>query len=123
MTVGLTYIELEHAQPNEHVVLLGVVDRRGRYSNTKPTICSSRGQCRCGSISSKAKPVFFAVFDSLVASTTHPGAQNSRSGRFCVNDDDNNDNDNRRTKTISLVPRLSPSSFLVDTERVISVRT
>ena len=38
----LTYniIELEHAQPNQHVVLLGVVDRRGRYSNTytKPNI-------------------------------------------------------------------------------------
>ena len=46
----------EHAQPNQHVVLLGVVDRRGRYSNTKPTICSSRGQCR--TISSKPKPVF-----------------------------------------------------------------
>ena len=29
---------LEHARPNQHVVLLGVVDRRGRYSNTKPTI-------------------------------------------------------------------------------------
>ena len=33
-----------------------MVDRRGRYSNTKPTICSSCGQC-C-SISSKVKPVF-----------------------------------------------------------------
>ena len=32
---------------------------------------------------------FFAVFDSLVAITTHPGAQNSRSGPFRVNDDDN----------------------------------
>ena len=47
------YIELEHAQLNQHVVLLGVVDRRGQYSNTKPTICS---QCR--SILSKLKPVF-----------------------------------------------------------------
>ena len=92
-----TYIELEHAQPNQHVVLLGVVDRRGRYSNTKPTICSSRGQC-C-TISSKPKPVF-AVFDSLVAITTHPGAQNSRSGRFRVND-----NNNRRTKRL-LYPLL-----------------
>ena len=92
----LTYIELEHAQPNQHVVLLGVVDRHGPYSNTKPTICSSRGQCR--SISSKAKLVFFAVFDSLVAITTHPGAQNSRSGRF-------RGNDNRRTKRL-LYPLL-----------------
>ena len=30
---------------------------------------------------------FFAVFDSLVTITTHPGGQNSRSGRFRVNDD------------------------------------
>ena len=37
----------------------GVVDRRGRYTNTKPTICSSRGQCR--SISSKATPVWSAL--------------------------------------------------------------
>ena len=34
----LTYIELEHAQPNLHLVLLGVVDRRGRYSNIKPQL-------------------------------------------------------------------------------------
>ena len=46
---------------------------------------------------------FFAVFDSLVAITTHPGAQNSRSGRFRVNDDD--DDDNRRTKRL-LYPLL-----------------
>ena len=46
---------------------------------------------------------FFAVFDSLVAITTHPGAKNSRSGRFRVNDDDDNDNNNnnnRRTKRL-----------------------
>ena len=47
---------------------------------------------------------FFAVFDSMVAITTHPGAQNSRSGRFRVNDDDDDDNDNdnnnRRTKRL-----------------------
>ena len=42
---------------------------------------------------------FFVVFDSLVAITTHPGAQNSRSGRFRVNDD------NRRTKRL-LYPLL-----------------
>ena len=32
----------------------------------------------------QAKPsqFFFAIFDSLVAITTHPGAQNSRSGSF-----------------------------------------
>ena len=42
---------------------------------------------------------FFAVFDSLVAITTHPGAQNSRSGRFRVNDDNDNDN-NRRTQRL-----------------------
>ena len=50
---------------------------------------------------------FFAVFDSLVASTTHTGAQNSRSGRFRVNDDDDDDNDNnnRRTKRL-LYPLL-----------------
>ena len=88
----LTYIELEHAQLNQHMLFLGVIDRRGRYSNTKPTICSFRGQCR--SISSKAKPVF-AVFDSLVAIATNPGAQNSRSGRFRVKD-----NDNSRTKRL-----------------------
>ena len=39
---------------------------------------------------------FFAVFDSLGVITTHIGAQNSRSGRFRVNDD----NDNRRTKRL-----------------------
>ena len=33
---------------------------------------------------------FFAVFVSLVAITTHPIAQNSRSGRFRVDDDNNN---------------------------------
>ena len=70
--------------------------------DTKPTICSSRGQCR--TISSKPKPVFFAVFDSLVAITTHPGVQNSRSGRFRVNDDDDDDN-NRQTKRL-LYPLL-----------------
>ena len=47
---------------------------------------------------------FLADFDSLVASTTHLGAQNSRSGRFRVNDDDDND-DNRRTKRL-LYPLL-----------------
>ena len=45
---------------------------------------------------------FFAVFDSLVAITTHSGAQNLRSGRFRVNDDDA---DNRRTKRL-LYPLL-----------------
>ena len=44
---------------------------------------------------------FFAVFDSLVAIITHLGAQNSRSGRFRVNDNDNN----RRTKRL-LYPLL-----------------
>ena len=43
---------------------------------------------------------FFAVFDSLVAITTHPGASNSRSGRFRVND-----NNNRRTNRL-LYPLL-----------------
>ena len=47
---------------------------------------------------------FFAVFDSLVVSTTLTGAQNSRSGRFRVNDDDDDD-DNRRTKRL-LYPLL-----------------
>ena len=42
------------------------------------------------------------VFDSLVAITTHPGTQNSRSGRFRVNDDDDN---NRRTERL-LYPLL-----------------
>ena len=45
---------------------------------------------------------FFAVFDSLVAITTHTGAQNTRSGRFRVNDDDNDNNNNRRTKRLLL---------------------
>ena len=49
---------------------------------------------------------FFAVFDSLIAITTHPGAQNSRSGRFRVNDDDK---DNRRTKRL-LNPSLCMSA-------------
>ena len=31
---------------------------------------------------------FFAIFDSLVAITTHPGAQNSRSGSFGADNDD-----------------------------------
>ena len=38
----------------------------------------------------QAKPsqFFFAIFDSLVAITTHPGAQNSRSGSFGADNDD-----------------------------------
>ena len=28
----LAYIELEHAQPNQHMVLLSVVNRRGQYN-------------------------------------------------------------------------------------------
>ena len=37
----------------------------------------------------QAKPSqFFAIFDSLVAITTHPGAQNSRSGSFGADNDD-----------------------------------
>ena len=47
----------------------------------------------------QTQPVF-AVFDSLVAITTHPGAQNSRSGRFRVNDDNDNNDNNRRTKRL-----------------------
>ena len=39
---SMTYIELEHAQLNQHVVLLGVVNRRGRH---KLMICSARGKC------------------------------------------------------------------------------
>ena len=36
----------------------------------------------------QAKPSqFFAIFDSLVAITTHPGAQNSRSGSFGADND------------------------------------
>ena len=50
-------------QPNQHVVLLGVVDRRGQHSKQNPTICSSRGQCRF--ISSQVKLVFFIVWSPL----------------------------------------------------------
>ena len=38
----LTYIVLEHAQSSRHIVLLGVVNRRGRYNCT---ICSAHGEC------------------------------------------------------------------------------
>ena len=31
---------------------------------------------------------FFAIFDNLVAITTHPGVQNSRSGSFGADNDD-----------------------------------
>ena len=83
----LTYIELEHAQPNQHMVLLGVLDRRGATQN-QPFVALVASVVPFQTKSS----LFLAVFDSLVAITTHPGAQNSRSGRFRVNNGDNNNN-------------------------------
>ena len=51
----------------------------------------------------QAKPSqFFSIFDSLVAITTHPGAQNSRSGSFGAD----NDNAGQMDKPIAL-PRFA----------------
>ena len=43
-TLAYIYIELEHAQPNQHMVLLGVVYRRGRYNGRISWICSAHGE-------------------------------------------------------------------------------
>ena len=65
----LTYIELEYAQSNQHILLLGrVVDRRGRYSHM---ICSACGKCLA--LRSKKKTVF-ATLDNLIALADHRDA-------------------------------------------------
>ena len=61
----LTYIELEYAQSNQHIVLLVVVDRRGRYSHM---ICSACGECLA--LRNKQKTVF-ATLDNLIALANH----------------------------------------------------
>ena len=83
-----------------------MVDRRESVSNPKPRIFSSSG--RYQSIPSYAKPFFFAVFDSLVAVRTHPGAQKSMSGDFRA------DNDDRRTNRL-LYPLLRMRARVVMT--------
>lgn len=73
MTV--TYIELEHAHWNQHIVLVGVVNKHGQYNIYKCTICSPCGE---------ATRWFFAACDQAITLTKHPEAWIYRSGDFCV---------------------------------------
>ena len=72
------YIELEHAQLNQHMVLLGVLDRRGWY---KCTMYSTHGKCLV------LRRQCFVAYDYLIALTDHRDAWFFRSGDFCATDD------------------------------------
>ena len=60
----LTYTELEHMQLNQHMVLLGVVDRRSQYTCNR-TICSTRGECL------ELRSIKKTVIDYLIVLTDH----------------------------------------------------
>ena len=62
------------------MVLLGVVERRGRYNRT---ICSAHGEC-LASRSRRKQRFFFAASNYLIVLSDHHDARNFRSGYFCA---------------------------------------